>query len=171
MGDLKSRILALTIVSSSITPLSHVNSQAAVVDAQPLSANEWAEMQMAKIKGQITLVEAFKRIEKLTGYRIMYSYDDVKNYKAQAVPTYKDIRKALSQVLGDLPLEYSINHKFVSITPKPQLASNVSLSPTVKEGMTVVLQGKVVDVNGDPLPGVTVQVVKDHKITTVTHTD
>ena len=44
MGDLKSRILALTIVSSSITPLSHVNSQAAVVDAQPLSANEWAEM-------------------------------------------------------------------------------------------------------------------------------
>lgn len=171
MGDLKSRILALTIVSSSITPLSHVNSQAAVVDAQPLSANEWAEMQMAKIKGQITLVEAFKRIEKLTGYRIMYSYDDVKNYKAQAVPTYKDIRKALSQVLGDLPLEYSINHKFVSITPKPQLASNVSLSPTVKEGMTVVLQGKVVDVNGDPLPGVTVQVVKDHKITTVTNTD
>ena len=159
MGDLKSRILALTIVSSSITPLSHVNSQAAVVDAQPLSANEWAEMQMAKIKGQITLVEAFKRIEKLTGYRIMYSYDDVKNYKAQAVPTYKDIRKALSQVLGDLPLEYSINHKFVSITPKPQLASNVSLSPTVKEGMTVVLQGKVVDVNGDPLPGVTVDAV------------
>ena len=78
MGDLKSRILALTIVSSSITPLSHVNSQAAVVDAQPLSANEWAEMQMAKIKGQITLVEAFNRIEKLTGYRIMYSYDDVK---------------------------------------------------------------------------------------------
>ena len=137
MGDLKSRILALTIVSSSITPLSHVNSQAAVVDAQPLSANEWAEMQMAKIKGQITLVEAFKRIEKLTGYRIMYSYDDVKNYKAQAVPTYKDIRKALSQVLGDLPLEYSINHKFVSITPKPQLASNVSLSPTVKEGQVL----------------------------------
>lgn len=96
MGDLKSRILALTIVSSSISPLSHVNSQAAVVGAQPLSANDWAEMQMAKNKGQITLVEAFKRIEKLTGYRIMYSYDDVKNYKAQAVPTYKDIRKALS---------------------------------------------------------------------------
>ena len=171
MGDLKSRILALTIVSSSISPLSHVNSQAAVVGAQPLSANDWAEMQMAKIKGQTTLVEAFKRIEKLTGYRIMYSYDDVKNYKAQAVPTYKDIRKALSQVLGDLPLEYSINGKFVSITPKPQQASNVSFSPTVKEGMTVVLQGKVVDVNGDPLPGVTVQAGKDRKIATVTNTD
>ena len=171
MGDLKSRILALTIVSSSISPLSHVNSQAAVVGTQPLSANDWAEMQMAKIKGQTTLVEAFKRIEKLTGYRIMYSYDDVKNYKAQAVPTYKDIRKALSQVLGNLPLEYSINGKFVSITPKPQQASNVSFSPTVKEGMTVVLQGKVVDVNGDPLPGVTVQAGKDRKIATVTNTD
>ena len=171
MGDLKSRILALTIVSSSISPLSHVNSQAAVVGTQPLSANDWAEMQMAKIKGQTTLVEAFKRIEKLTGYRIMYSYDDVKNYKAQTVPTSKDIRKALSQVLGNLPLEYSINGKFVSITPKPQQASNVSFSPTVKEGMTVVLQGKVVDVNGDPLPGVTVQAGKDRKIATVTNTD
>lgn len=171
MGDLKSRILALTIVSSSISPLSHVNSQAAVVGTQPLSANDWAEMQMAKIKGQTTLVEAFKRIEKLTGYRIMYSYDDVKNYKAQAVPTYKDIRKALSQVLGDLPLEYSINGKFVSITSKKPQVANVSLSPTVEEGMTVVLQGKVVDVNGDPLPGVTVQAGKDRKIATVTNTD
>lgn len=171
MRDLKSRVTALAMISSFISPLSLVNSQAAVIGDQPLLANDWAGERMAKIKEQSSLVDAFKRVEKLTGYRIMYSYDDVKNYKAQAMPSSKDIHKALAQVLGNLPLDFTINGKFVSISKKVPQISNISLSSDVKAGKTVVLQGQVVDMNGDPLPGVTVQAGKNSKIATVTNTD
>lgn len=78
-------------------------------------------------------MDAFRRVEKLTGYRIMYSYDDVKNYKAQSMPSSKNIHKALSQVLGNLPLDFTINGKFVSISKKISQVSNISLSSDVKE--------------------------------------
>ena len=161
MRDFKSRVTTLALLSSFISPLSLVYSRAAVVGNRPLLANDWVGEQMAKIKEQTSLVDAFRRVEKLTGYRIMYSYDDVKNYKAQSMPSSKDIHKALSQVLGNLPLDFTINGKFVSISKKIPQVSNISLSSDVKEGKTVVLQGQVIDDNGDPLPGVTVQAGKN----------
>ena len=170
MRDFKSSVTALAMVSSFLSPLSLAKSLAATVGEQSLPVSDWAGEQMAEAKEQTSLVDAFKKIEKLTGYRIMYSYDDVKGYKVE-VPSSKDIRKALSQVLGSLPLDYSINGKFVSISKKIPQVSNISLSPEVKEGKTVVLQGMVVDTNGDPLPGVTVQAGKNSKIATVTNTD
>lgn len=171
MRDFKSRVTTLALLSSFISPLSLVYSRAAVVGNRPLLANDWIGEQMVKIKEQSSLVDAFRRVEKLTGYRIMYSYDDVKNYKAQSMPSSKDIHKALSQVLGNLPLDFTINGKFVSISKKIPQVSNISLSSDVKAGKTVVLQGKVVDENGEPLPGVTVQAGKNSKIATVTNTD
>lgn len=171
MRDFKSRVTTLALLSSFISPLSLVYSRAAVVGNRPLLANDWVGEQMAKIKEQTSLVDAFRRVEKLTGYRIMYSYDDVKNYKAQSMPSSKDIHKALSQVLGNLPLDFTINGKFVSISKKAPQVSNISTSLGVKEGQTVVLQGMVVDENGEPLPGVTVQAGKNSKIATVTNTD
>ena len=118
MRDFKSRVTTLVLLSSFISPLSLVYSRAAVVGNRPLLANDWIGEQMVKIKEQSSLVDAFRRVEKLTGYRIMYSYDDVKNYKAQSMPSSKDIHKALSQVLGNLPLDFTINGKFVSISLK-----------------------------------------------------
>lgn len=171
MRDFKSKVTTLALLSSFISPLSQVYSQAAVIGDQPLLANDWVGEQMAKIKEQSSLVDAFRRVEKLTGYRIMYSYDDVKNYKAQSMPSSKNIHKALSQVLGNLPLDFTINGKFVSISKKIPQVSNISLSSDVNEGKTVVLQGMVVDENGEPLPGVTVQAGKNSKIATVTNTD
>lgn len=89
MRDFKSKVTTLALLSSFISPLSQVYSQAAVIGDQPLLANDWVGEQMAKIKEQSSLVDAFRRVEKLTGYRIMYSYDDVKNYKAQSMPSSK----------------------------------------------------------------------------------
>lgn len=151
MRDFKARATAWAMISIFVSPLSSVNSQAARVSSQLSFGADWAEGQMAKMKDQTSLIDAFKRVEKLTGYRIMYSFDDVKDYKAQATPSSKDIHKALAQVLGKLPLEFSINGKFVSITPKTPTIPSVSFSSNVKNGETVVLQGRVVDENGDPL--------------------
>ena len=171
MRDFRSRMASLALISAFVSPMSAAYAHAAMADGQPLHVNEWANGQMAAMKGQLSLADAFKRIEKLTGYRIMYSYEDVKNFKAQATPTSKDVRKALAQVIGNQPLSYTIEGKFVSVSLKKQRVAEFLATPEVKEGNTVVLQGQVIDSNGDPLPGVTVQAGRNGKIVTVTNTD
>ena len=171
MRDFKSRMATLALISAFVSPLSSTHAFAALADGLPMLAGDWSESLAGKAKEQTSLVDAFKRIEKLTGYRIMYSYEDVKKYKAQSNPTSKDVRKALSQAIGSLPLEYKVNGKFVTISMKAPETSNIYFSTEMKEGNTVVLQGQVLDSNGDPLPGVTVQAGKNSKIATVTNTD
>lgn len=171
MSDFRYRMASVALISSCLSPLSSLYSQAAMTEDLPSLTSEWANEQMGKMKEQTSLIDAFKRIEKLTGYRIMYSYEDVRQFKASATPTSKDVRKALAQVIGHLPLEYKINGKFVSVSLKREEVSNVSLSPEIKVGNTVILQGQVLDANGLPLPGVTVQVENNSKIATVTNTD
>lgn len=52
MRDFKSKVTTLALLSSFISPLSQVYSQAAVIGDQPLLANDWVGEQMAKIKEQ-----------------------------------------------------------------------------------------------------------------------
>ncbi len=100
------------------------------------------------------MAKALKALEKTTGYRIRFAYDDVKDFKAQAKPDTKDIRKALGQVIGNLPLQFSIEGRFVDILPasKPQ-----SKQTAVSQG-TLQVVGKVVDAQGEYLPGVSIKV-------------
>lgn len=162
----------LSVVAACLSPLAAAAHNASgELPPDGMTPIEWRDAQQARKKGQMTLVEGFKKIEKLTGYRIMYAYDDVKTFKAQAKPTAKDIHKALAQVIGSLPLTYNIEGKFVSIGRKSAELPDIAFSSKVKEGNTVVLQGRVVDTHGDGLPGVTVQVIDNHKIATVTDTD
>lgn len=171
MRDFRSRMASLALISAFVSPLSAAYTRAAVAADQPLQLNEWANEQMEAMKAQSSLADAFKRIEKLTGYRIMYSYEDVKNFKAQATPTSKDVHKALAQVIGNQPLSYTIEGKFVSVSLRKQRIAEFLATPEIREGNTVILQGQVLDANGDPLPGVTVQAGNNGKIATVTNTD
>ena len=171
MKEFRFQIASVALVTSLLSPLSSAYIQAAETGSLPLKAFDWADVQLMNSKKQPSLIDAFKQIEKLTGYRIMYSYDDVKQYKACAAPTSSNLKEAMAQVLGNLPFDYKVNGKFVSVTLKKQHISNFSLSNEVKEGNTVVLQGIVQDSNGVPLPGVTVQTGGDGKIATVTNLD
>lgn len=171
MRDFRSRMASLALISAFVSPLSVAYAYAAVAADQPLQLNDWANEQMEAMKSQSSLADAFKKIEKLTGYRIMYSYEDVKNFKAQATPTSKDVHKALAQVIGNQPLSYTIEGKFVSVSLRKQRIAEFLATPEIREGNTVILQGQVLDANGDPLPGVTVQAGNNGKIATVTNTD
>ena len=171
MRDFRSRMASLALISAFVSPLSVAYAHAAVAADQPLQLNDWANEQMEAMKSQSSLADAFKKIEKLTGYRIMYSYEDVKNFKAQATPTSKDVHKALAQVIGNQPLSYTIEGKFVSVSLRKQRIAEFLATPEIREGNTVILQGQVLDANGDPLPGVTVQAGNNGKIATVTNTD
>lgn len=116
------------------------------------------------------LAEALKKVERLTGYRIMFAYDDVKGYKAQRKVSTKDIRKAMNALIGELPFTYAIEGKIVTLK-RADKRRDISFAPDARQGNTVVLQGKVIDANGDALPGVTVKVDDSHDIATVTADD
>ena len=104
------------------------------------------------------LTVALKKIEKATGYRISYAQNDLKNLKAQGATSSKDIHKALEAVIGNLPLAYSIEGKFVTIYPIKNKSTNSKAEVKTTTLSTVTLRGMVVDENGDCLPGVSVKV-------------
>lgn len=119
-----------------------------------------------------SLSNALRSVERLTGYRIMFAYDDVKEFKAHKLPTSKHIRKALSEVIGNLPFTYTIEGKFVTIMPSNKKAlSDITHTQRAQQGKTVVLQGIVTDENSDPLPGVSVKVSGKSNIGTITADD
>lgn len=104
------------------------------------------------------LVSAFRKIEKTTGYRISYAQSDVKNLKAQGNTSSKDIHKALDTVIGNLPLAYSVEGKFVTVFPKKQKDTNSEATPKVTTLNKLTVRGKVYDQDGEGIPGVSVKV-------------
>ena len=104
------------------------------------------------------LVSAFRKIEKTTGYRISYAQSDVKNLKAQGNTSSKDIYKALDTVIGNLPLAYSVEGKFVTVFPKKQKNTNSEATPKVTTLNKLTVRGKVYDQDGEGIPGVSVKV-------------
>ena len=104
------------------------------------------------------LVSAFRKIEKTTGYRISYAQSDVKNLKAQGNTSSKDIYKALDTVIGNLPLAYSVEGKFVTVCPKKQKNTNSEATPKVTTLNKLTVRGKVYDQDGEGIPGVSVKV-------------
>lgn len=64
------------------------------------------------------LPSVLKRLEKISGYKILFTYDDVKKYTVSGVIKDKAIEQALDIILTDKPLEYHIENQFITITPK-----------------------------------------------------
>ena len=140
MRNFRQRLLSLLLLVVFLLPVSMVAHAGQTIPAAQQNSNE-------------AMSAALKKVEKLTGYRVMFAYDDVKGMKAAGKVTSKDIRKALAEAIGDQPLSYTIQGKFVSVTPKKGRASVASASK-----QTVVLKGRVIDENGEALPGVSVVV-------------
>ena len=133
-------LAALLLVSPSVMPVS----KAAVNSVQQKEGEP--------------LVSAFLKIEKTTGYRISYAQSDVKNLKAQGNTSSKDIYKALDTVIGNLPLAYSVEGKFVTVFPKKQKDTNSEATPKVTTLNKLTVRGKVYDQDGEGIPGVSVKV-------------
>lgn len=115
----------------------------------PVFAQGKAGQDVTIVAGE-QLASAIVKVEKLTGYRIMFSYNDVRGLKAQGKVTSKEINKALTQLLGKLPLNYTVEGKFVTIRPKsvsPKV--EVVAQDNVTNGNIVILQGKVLDDTGN----------------------
>ena len=103
--DLKTWMLLLILCSISLAPPS-------TWAQQPQQNSITMECKNTK------LPDVFKRIEKLSGYKILFSYEDVNQYQFTGHIKNASITSALNMVLSGKPLEYSINKKFVNITLK-----------------------------------------------------
>lgn len=109
------------------------------------------------------LPQVFKRLEKITGYKIMFITDEVNKYRVEGGVRASNIHAAMRQIIGNKPLEYAIDRQFITVTVKG--ATKKTVSPA---GERKVVKGKVVDENGVPLPGVSIRL---HGTRTGTMTD
>ncbi len=120
---------------------------------------QWAQAQNAKEKNitmefkNESLPSAFKRLEKASGYKILFTYDDVSRYTVTASVKNQTLEGALKAVIGNHPLEYGIEGKYVNVTSK-----HIDQKPRGGVKKTYTVTGTVVDRDGLPLPGAAVQI-------------
>ena len=95
------------------------------------------------------LPSVLKRLEKVSGYKILFTYDDVKKFTVSGSVKDKSIKQALDIILIDKPLEYHIDGQFITITP-----TGPSKPAKIFDVNGVVISGD----DGQPLIGATVQI-------------
>lgn len=104
-----------------------------------------------------SLPQVFRKLEKKSNYKVNYVTKDLEGLRFTGTVHATSIREAMKQILRNLPLTFTVDGQFVTITKKKvEKPEQQSLDHPRQEPIKV--QGKVVDENGTPLPGVTVKI-------------
>ena len=129
-----------------------------------LFAYSWrVEAQTGKEK-QITmefknegLPSIFKRFEKVSGYKVLFIYDEISSYTSTGKVEKATVDEALKVIIGKNPLKYHIDGQFINITQKDS-----------KKFFSQV-KGKVLsEEDGLPVVGATIIVEDPSNIRTIT---
>lgn len=106
-----------------------------------------------------SLPSIFKRLQKLSGYKVLFIYDEVSPYRSTGKIEKVPIEEALKVIIGKNPLKYVVEGQFINITSKnPQ--KNIA-----------EVKGKIIsEEDGYPVIGATVQ-VEGTSLSTVTDMD
>jgi len=155
--DLKRKLLKLMRLSFiiSLTILATSNWLAATtLNGQSL---ETAEVKIM-LNGE-SLVSAFHKIEKQTAFRFMYRKQDV-NYiqNLTLAETKTTVDKVLRSLLVPSGLTYKLvdNRIMITVEPEKSKAKEVEMKPEVQKGALQNIKGKVTDVKGEVLLGVSI---------------
>ena len=62
-----------------------------------------------------SLSSALKKLEGLSGYKILFSYDDVDGYQVNGRVKDATVESALQMILKDKPFEYVIDGRFINV--------------------------------------------------------
>jgi Secretin and TonB N terminus short domain. len=90
--------------------------------------------------------QVLKKVEKLSKFKVLFTYDEIANYKVSLDLKEASISKTLSEIIGSYPLKYSIRGSYITISQK-------SIAPNEK-----MISGSVKDIEGEPLPGARVSI-------------
>ena len=98
---------------------------------------------------EAALTSALRQVEQQSGYyKINYVQDDVRGYTVSADIRDAEAIDAVRSLLSGLPLKALANGRFIQISREPNAARQT--------GGNLTVRGRVVDADGEPLPGVTV---------------
>ena len=98
-------------------------------------------------KNSISVIEALKEVEKQSGMSVGYNDSQLKNKPAITLNIeVASLENALAQILKGTGFTYQLKEKYIMIIPEQKKESN----PAKK------ITGKVVDEQGNTLPGVNV---------------
>ncbi|WP_455672616.1 TonB-dependent receptor domain-containing protein [Phocaeicola sp.] len=100
------------------------------------------------------LPAALKKLEQSSGYRILFTYDDVQAYRVTASIHKLPVSEAIRKLIDSKPLAYTLKeNRYIVITPRSASA-------------VYSLKGEVRDSAGMPIGGATVILRKDGKVKT-----
>jgi len=121
-----------------------------------VSASSYAQ-KIALSTKQITFEDLFRQIRRQTGYNILWDAEILKDAKPVDIQvTNASVEEVLQKSFANQPFTYTIRQNTVVVIRKPET--------------TIVVKGRVTDINKQPLPGVTVR-LKGSQIGTATHSD
>ena len=130
-------VLKMILLMSLLTTYGRVNSQ----------------MIISNLKLEnVELSEALERVEELSDYDFIFSYDDVQGYQVSVDLESATLEECLNVVFKELPFEYNAEGDVVIVSykmPEPKI-----IEQQEKKSIT----GQVTDTNGDPIPGVSIVV-------------
>jgi len=123
-----------------------------------IGAQNVKEIKM-EVKGE-SLPTALKRLESISGYKMIFVYDEISRFNINCKVNAKNIEQALNQLIGNKPIKYSIEKQYVTISLKENIkrVAKATLQEENRSVSTVVLQGRVFDEGNSGLPGVNISV-------------
>jgi len=135
-----------------------------IVNILQVTANTFAQNLTLK-KSNANLTEVFKEIRKQSGYDFFYSDKLLKKSNPVSINVKdENLINILNEIFNKQPLKYSI--KGTTIILKEKKNYNEVF---IKNEQNYVLSGKVTDINGFPLIGVTVYAFKSKSKTKTDH--
>lgn len=109
------------------------------------------------------LASALKKVEKASGYKVLFTYDEVQNYKVTVSAKGQEVSHVLKTIFENLPFDYKFKGKYINVSKREKRILNIS--DGADKGDHIV-RGVVFDVHGSPIPGVLITVVGKHRGTT-----
>ena len=100
------------------------------------------------------LPEVFKRLEKISGYKIMFTYDDVNHLGVTGTVESSEIKEVMDYIISNKPLDYRIDGMYIYVTLRENEKKRLDA-----ESKFIQVEGRVFDKNKIPLIGVNVLVI------------
>lgn len=109
------------------------------------------------------LASVLKKVEKASGYKVLFTYDEVQNYKVTISAKGQEVSHVLKTIFDKLPFDYKFKGKYINVSKRERRILNISDG---SEKGDHIVRGVVFDVHGSPIPGVLITVVGKHRGTT-----
>lgn len=109
------------------------------------------------------LANVLKKVEKASGYKVLFTYDEVQDYKVTISAKQQQVGSILKSIFDKLPFNYKFKGNFINVSKKKKRI--FSLSDGEEKG-THTVRGIVIDEYGNAIPGVNIVVVNGRYGTT-----